>query len=563
VTDRGLVAWRPPVGADPSALRLLSSKLGVSNLMARILHARGLGDPGRAARFLDPRLSDLPKPTAMAGIELAVDRLVRAVERRERIAVYGDYDADGLTSTAVALLSLRTLGLDVEPWLANRFEHGYGVAPAGVDEMARDGRTLLLALDCGTTDHEALARARDLGLDVVVVDHHAPSGGLPPALAVINPFQERCEFPDKGLASVGLTFYLMAALKTRLSASLDLHELLDLVAVGTVADVAPLVGANRILVHRGLARINSRPRPGLAALCGLSDQPSRASAATIGFQLGPRINAAGRLGHAGPALDLLLAASDSEASPLARTLDELSQRRRAIQDHVADEAEAEAREQVARGHAAIVVSGAGWHQGVIGIVASRLCEQHWRPAAVVSVEGSQGKASARAPAGIDLHEALQECSRFLDRFGGHAGAAGFSLAVADLDAFHSALDRAVERQLGGASLGREICTDAEVVESELHLATAAEIAKLEPFGEANPEPVLLVRGLRPVTVREVRGGHISGVLELGRTQVKVFGPNMGGTWPAGADRIDVLCFLRRDAFRGDERVELRLLDVKA
>lgn len=518
--------------------------------------------PAAAERFLRPRLAHLPSPTSMAGMKEAVARLARAVRDRERIAVFGDYDADGITSSALALTCLRQLGLDARCWLADRFDHGYGLSPGAVEQIAGDGRSLLLVLDCGTSDHEALALARERGVDAVVVDHHPPSGKLPQAEALVNPLQERCEFPDKGMATVGLAFYLMGALRTELSAPIDVRKLLDLVAVGTVADVAPLEGVNRILVRRGLERLDRAPRPGLASLCAVSGVKRPTTARAIGFRLGPRINAAGRLGKPEAALDLLMADDSHTSLRLAQTLDQYSKERRAIQDRVTGVALPQAREQAGAGRAMILVGQEGWHQGVVGIVASRLCEEVNLPAAVVSFEGEIGRGSARSPAGLDLHEVLLACAEQLERFGGHAAAAGFMVRRDRFDELHQAMDRAVRQQLQGRELPNEIQVDVRAADQDLSLRTVEDLAQLGPFGQANPEPVLLLEKVQGTNLRQVGDGHLSLGIVCGLATIKAFWPQAAGRWPSGADRVDVLGSLRLDAFRGREQVELLILDVR-
>ncbi len=554
--------WRLPHAADPSAVGALSTALDIGPLAARILLARGYDTPTIASRFLRPLLSELPTPESMAGMSTAVERLARAVREGEKVAVFGDYDADGVTATALIVHVLRSLEVETTYRLADRFEHGYGLPPVVVEEIARSGHTLLVVVDCGTSDIESLERARQLGLDAMIVDHHPPGEELPSVVAMVNPLRKDCEFGDKGMASVGLAFYLMASLRTHLGAPIDVRSLLDLVALGTVADVAPLVGINRILVKHGLERMSSDPRPGLAALFAVTGASKPATSRTIGYQFGPRINVAGRLGKPDPALELLLTEDPEEALELAQRLDGLSAERRTIQDLVTEVALPRARAQIEEGHSMVLVGRDGWHQGVVGIVAARLCDELHCPAAVVSFDGAEGRASARAPAGLDLHEVLSRCASVLERFGGHAAAAGFTVTQDRMRDLHDALDSAVEEQLRGEALIRELVVDATGTAEDLTLQTLEDVERLGPFGALNPEPIIYLERMRPLTIREVRGGHISGQLGCWGKSTKVFGPCMGADWPREPERLDVLCHLRLDSFRGANKLELQLVDVR-
>jgi single-stranded-DNA-specific exonuclease len=544
-------------------LERLTGALGVSRLTARVLAVRGLADPDEAQRFLEPRLDELPIPTDLAGLEPALSRLARAVRSSERVAVFGDYDADGVTAAAVAVEVLASLGLDVKPWLANRFEWGYGMPPAVIDQIVDEGRTLALVVDCGTSDVDALQRARERGLDVIVVDHHPPTADLPLVVALINPHREGCGFLDKGLASVGLVFYLMAALRTRLEADLDLRAVLDLVAIGTIADVAPMTRANRTLVRKGLERLGRRARPGIDALLASARITSQPTAEAVAFKLGPRINAAGRLGNPTLALDLLLARDAKAAGAAAAALGRLSRERRLIQEQILAAAEPEALRQAAAGVSAILVAGEGWHQGVIGVVAARFCDDFGMPAGVVGVVDGVGHGSLRAPPGYDLHRALAACEAHLTRSGGHAAAAGFMVKASELEPFAASFRRAIEAQRSDP--GAEpapLSIDALLEPADLTLTAVVELERLGPFGPGNLEPVLAFRGARVVSSSSRKGGHLGLRLDCGGTQVEAFGPAMSTDWPADAASLDVAFHLHRNSYRGIEYVELRLVDLR-
>jgi len=406
-------------------------------LTARLLVARGIAEAELAARFLAPRLADLRPPDGVADLPRALDRLTAALAAGETIAVFGDYDVDGVTTAAILTSALRAFGGKVVARAASRHA-GYGLGVADVERFAADGCRLLVTGDCGTSDHEALIAARARGVDVIVIDHHELPAGESAAYALVNSRRPDDAFPFKGLASCGVAFYLAAALRRRLASAFDPRDLLDLVALGTIADLVPLVAENRILVAAGLQRLSERKRPGLAALAARAELTGqRISAHDAAFRLTPRLNAAGRLGEAQLALDLLLA-GDADAERLAGELDDQNTERQRVQELVWKEALAQATLQVEESAAAIVVGAEGWHAGVVGIIAARLVDRFARPAIAVGFRDGDGRGSARTVAGVNLFDALARCAENLTRFGGHAGAAGMSLAIGSLDSFRAA-----------------------------------------------------------------------------------------------------------------------------
>ena len=400
-----------------------------------MLVARGLGDPETAAHFLQDALADLPDPFLMRGMRPAVERLLRAVCTQELVTLYGDYDVDGVCSTALMSLFLEACGASVATSIPHRIRDGYGLNRAAAERIAQDGSRVLVTLDCGITAAAEVGRARDLGLDVVVVDHHTVPATLPPALAVLNPHQEGCGYPTRHLCAAGVAFMLCMGLRRALREAghfqtrpePNLKALLDLVALATVADVVPLTGANRVLVKHGLVALSRAERPGVRALkeaAGLKPE-ELVTAGLVGFRLGPRINAAGRLDDAALGLRLLRAASLEEARPLAHALDVANQERQLIEHRILGAALVQAESQAgARG---LVLWGEDWHAGVVGIVAARVVERVHRPTVVVAVEAGVGKGSARSIERFHLVEALDSCAAHLLRYGGHRAAAGVTV----------------------------------------------------------------------------------------------------------------------------------------
>jgi len=553
--------------ADWARARTLGSALSISPVTAQLLINRGFADPDRARRFLQPRLAELRRPDgaeAMAGFAVAVERLARALAAAETIGVFGDYDVDGVTSCALLASFLGDAGGRVVARVARR-DAGYGF---GVDDAARfadAGCAVVVTCDCGTSDHDALAAARARGIDVIIVDHHQVPERDPEALALINPHQPSCRFPFKGLASVGVAFYLAAALRTRLRAAgrtslPDPRALVDLVAVGTIADLAPLTDENRILVHHGIARLREAPRPGLAALArvaGLDDGTMRG--VDISLKLAPRLNAPGRLGDAAPALALLMAdASNAEAR--AAACEAANVERRAVQDRVAVEAMQQAEAQT---DPVIVVAGAGWHAGVVGIVAAKLVDRFARPSVVIALDaaGRVGVGSARTVGGFHLHRALVGCADLLVRYGGHAAAAGLTVEAQHLGELRTRLSSAAREAFGGEVPAAILGVDAEIALDAVDELLAEEVGRLEPFGVGNPEPVLAARGVTLERARVVGENHLQVTLRDGLHARDGIGFRLADRDPGAGSLVRAAFVPEVDTFRGVRRVRVRLRDL--
>ncbi len=558
---------------DFATVRRLETALRVRPATARCLAGRGVGQPEDAQRYLEPRLGALRPPAGLAGFTTAVERLAQAVHRGERVGIFGDYDVDGVTTAALLTSFLAALGVDVVTRVARR-DAGYGFGEADAGHFVAQGCGLIITGDCGTSDHVAVGAARAAGVDVVVVDHHTvpAAGEAHPATALVNPLRHDSTFPFRGLASVGLAFYLVAALRTHLDekgffarrgiARPDVRELLDLVALGTIADLVPLRGENRILARFGIERLASAPRPGVAALLRVSqvDPGQPINERTIAWKLAPRLNAPGRLGDADPALRLLLA-TPAEAEARAAALDEANTARRGVQDRVLEEALA-AIERGGEPGPAIGVAGRGWAPGVVGIVAAKLVDLYRRPAFVVAVdaETGTGRGSARSAGGVDLYQAMAACAPRLIRFGGHAAAAGLTVDEGQVGALRDELCAAVAAQLAGRPLQvDEGGCDAEVRLDEVDEHLAAELNALAPFGQGNGAPLLLARGLRVRASRRVGdGSHLKLELEDGGQSLGAIGFGLGELDPGVGARIDVGFTPAVSTWRGAQRVELEL-----
>jgi single-stranded-DNA-specific exonuclease len=547
----------PPPGDEAQRLGRV---LGLTTTVAEWLRLRGHGDSDATRRFLDPKLAHLSAPDGMADRALAADRLASALGRGERIAVFGDYDCDGITSAAIMTEVLRELGGEVVPLLASRFDGGYGVSAAACERILATGAKTLVTCDCGSSDHASLAMLRSRGVDTIVIDHHLVPDEPLPAIAFLNPHRPDCGFAYKGLASCGLALNLGAALRASMGKALDLRKWLDLVAIGTIADVAPLDGDNRALVRAGLGALGAVTRPGLRALAELAkmDASSPLSARDVAFRFAPRINAPGRLGPPDLALELLLARSEESARQLAASVEGLSDRRRALQEAMTEEAVVEIEQGGYAERAAIVIGREGWSAGIVGIVAGRLADRFARPVVVVGFEGGVGRGSVRGPKGSRLHAALSSIpSGLLDRFGGHQAAAGLEVRLDRLGDLREAFERAIEAQGPPESAGE--LSDLVRLAAEDDLGrVVVDLERLEPCGMGNPAPMMVVEA-RVVEAREVRGGHLKLDLSLpsGR-RVGGFGISMGKLATGLSGAVTVVGELRRDTYRGGGAVEIRL-----
>jgi single-stranded-DNA-specific exonuclease len=552
-------AFREHAGAVALSL---SKTLSVSITVAAWLVKRGIVDPAVASRFLEPKLAELSSPDGMVDRKAAASRIARALRDREPICVFGDYDCDGMTAAAVMTEVLSAFGGRVTAFVASRFEGGYGVSPAAVERVLASSARLLVTCDCGSSDHASLARLRAHGVDVVVIDHHLVPAEPLPALAFLNPHRPECGFPYKGLASCGLALSVGAALRAELGRAYGLRPLLDLVAIGTIADVAPLTGDNRALVRAGLKVLERAERPGLRALMDLAgiDRGSPLTGQDVAFRIAPRLNAPGRLGSPEPALRLLLERDPDRARELAAEIEQMSLERRAVQDRMLDEALAEIDAQGYRDAPAIVLGREGWNHGIVGIVAGRLADRYARPVIVIGFTEGRGRGSVRGPRGFPLYDALGDASHTMVRFGGHQAAAGLELELARLPELRSAFIEAVKRRSvapGADSLSLDGVSFLSPDEDPSRVLD--DLTRLEPCGEGNPSPELVVRG-KVLMARAVSGGHLKLELELGGRghRISGFGVAMGHLAEELAAEVVVSGALRRDTYRGGGAVELKI-----
>ena len=507
--------WRCREGEFPADLiRGLADRLNVSSTAARLLCLRGYDDTESADQFLNGRLAALPDPFSLKGMAEAVTRLVSAVESREKILIHGDYDVDGISATALLVEFLSEIGAEVGYHIPLRLKDGYGLSAEAFDKAAAQDVGLVVSVDCGVTAVEEAGVARNYGIDLIVTDHHQPPDVLPEALAIINPHLPDCPFPDKNLAGVGVAFFLAIGLRKALrdkgyfdasNPEPDVRHLLDLVALGTIADVVPLNGVNRLLTRVGLQVLNGGERPGCKALqqvAGIRD----IDAGAVGFKLGPRLNAAGRIEDAALGVRLLLSTDRDESAEIAALLDGFNRDRQNLEARTLRQAE-KAVADLDDGKRSIVLADPDWHPGVIGIVASRLVERYYRPTVLLAVDGEQAKGSGRSTRDIHLYKALQACDEILNGYGGHAAAAGLSVDTVSIDAFHDCLEGAVAGQCPKITLPF-IEYDGDVLLEELTVKTLNELEFLAPYGMGNPSPVFAARGVAVLGVKVVGESHL-------------------------------------------------------
>ncbi|MDD2852070.1 MAG: single-stranded-DNA-specific exonuclease RecJ [Desulfuromonadaceae bacterium] len=509
--------WRLKSADDKKSLELAAT-LGIPAAVARVLSGRGIVTGDIAERFLFPSLSSLYDPFILKGMQAAVDRVLRAHITVEKICIYGDYDVDGISGTALLVSFLRQVGCNCSYFIPNRFDDGYGLSKGAIERIIDEGATLIISVDCGITSVNEAAFCRQAGVDLIIIDHHVPGDIVPEAAAVVNPLQPDCSYPFKSLAGVGVAFNLLIALRSSMrSARLfstgdepDLRNWLDLVALGTIADVVPLVDQNRIYVSYGLKRLENSFRPGITSLKKVAGIKDTVSCGQVGFRLAPRLNAAGRIESAVPGVELLLGTSMDECSLIAEELDSANAERQAIERAIFEQAVAMIEGDGAYpSRRSIVLASPDWHQGVVGIVASRLVERYHRPTILIAID-DQGyaKGSGRSIPGFHLLEALEPCRPYLERFGGHRYAAGVGLNAVNIDRFSESFEAEACRIITDADLVPLLDIDAVVSPAELDLDFTTELSRLEPFGAGNPEPVLMMRGVTVVERRVVGDGHL-------------------------------------------------------
>lgn len=560
--------WIIPTVSLESVARLQKGQ-DISPLMARLLLLRGVEQTEQIKPFLNPSLSGLHSPFLMAGMKEAVERLGQAVERHEKILIYGDYDVDGTMAVVVLLTALRSLGAEVETYVPHRLTDGYGMRVPVIEKAAADGVRVVLSVDTGIREHEVIARAHELGVDAIVTDHHQPDSQLPAALAVLNPKRADCAYPEKNLAGVGVAFKLTQALWARLRPVLSektLASYLKIVAIGTIADVVPLLGENRIIARYGLAGLAEPSHAGLQALLEVAGMNGKApSAGDVAFRLAPRINAAGRMENARNVIELFTTADPARSRRIAERLNNLNQQRQRTEEQIFKEVmEIFEREPERAARYSLVFSGEGWHRGVIGIVAQRVAERYHRPTLVIGVEQGVGQGSGRSIPRFNLLKALSRSSDLFERFGGHSQAAGFTLPAERIGELGRRLETFARAVLTPEDLEPVLRVDAEVSLEAIDNAFYEGLKALEPFGLGNPAPVFCARDLLlDDTPRILKDKHLKlRVRERGRVFDALMWRGVGKV-PALArgQKVEAAFTVEENVFQDRTNLQLILKDL--
>jgi single-stranded-DNA-specific exonuclease len=563
------------VPSDAADVAATAAALGVPPVIARLLCQRGLGDLERAQAFLHPDIARLHDPLLLTGVREAVQRIMRAAANHERIVIHGDYDVDGITSTVMLRRGIEMVGGDVGHFVPDRHRDGYGLQPATIERLHAEGARLIVSVDCGIRATEAARRARDLGVDLIITDHHEPEAELPPALAVLNPKRADCAYPDKNLAGVGVALKLVQALMIESGRGAEaLPHFLKIAAIGTLADVVPLVGENRIIARVGLAALSRGPNgTGLEALlqeCGLAAKIL--DSFHVGFIMAPRLNAAGRMGSADAALDLLLLrgrddATRAAAAVLARQLSDENTRRQAEEAAIVAEAKhiVEGDPDVG-GHNLLLVSGDGWHRGVIGIVASKLSESYHKPSLVLSVADGIAHGSGRSIAGFDLLEALESCRDVFLKFGGHRQAAGVTLEAARIPELRKRLTGWANDRLSPNDLMPRLRIDSPLGLREISTDVLVGLTNLGPFGAGNPKPVFRAGPIDLVNPpRRMKERHLSMLVRQDGRSFRAVAWRAAEREPylnANPSGLELAYSLDQGEYRGEKTTELVVADVR-
>ncbi|MCL7979423.1 MAG: single-stranded-DNA-specific exonuclease RecJ [marine benthic group bacterium] len=562
--------WRPAPAMPLERVESLAARLQCPPAFARLLLSRGLTEASEIRGFLAPRLHDLHDPYLLPDMELAVRRVESAIAKGEKVLVHGDYDADGMSATALLTLALRRAGADVESFVPHRTRDGYDLSEAGLVRAARIGASLIVTADCGVTAVDAVARARRQGRDVVVTDHHRPGDRMPAALAVVNPMRPDNRYPFRPLAGVGVAFKLVQALFDRAGIpDAEANQHLDLVAIGTVADQMPLQDENRILVKAGLRALARSRKPGVRALlekAGVTGSES-IGAEQISYRLGPRLNSVGRMGSADSGLQLLVTEDPREAERLAGFLDRRNSERRLADQRVYAEVETLVAERFDPDEdRAVVVWGDNWHPGVIGIVASRIVDATRRPAIVVSFDGEIGRGSGRSVGGFELHAALEQLSSQLERYGGHRMAAGLSIRRERMQSFADRFLEIASREIGPEPAVEAVAVDVEIAVSEVDRDLMTWLERAGPFGEGNPAPVFVSRAVRLRQNQAVGpgGAHLRFLIEQQGERLEGIGFGAGSRRSEAEETgtVDVAYRLEENQWNGRRRIQAQLVDFR-
>ncbi|MGM0415589.1 MAG: single-stranded-DNA-specific exonuclease RecJ [Thermodesulfobacteriota bacterium] len=542
---------------------------GISSLQTQLLALRGIDSALQAHAFVNARLKELPDPLLLPDMGVAVDRLLYAIRNGERIAVHGDYDVDGVSATSVLYLALERAGAKVTYHIPLRLEEGYGLSAAALREDATAGVKVVVSVDCGISAMNEAALARECGIDLIVTDHHQPGDSLPDVYACVNPWLKSSEFPYKPLCGAGVAFMLVVALygalrrQDKVPDGFDIRTLLDLVTLGTVADLVPLTGVNRILVRTGLPLLEEDYRPGITKLREVAGV-DKVSAGVVGFRLAPRLNAAGRLAAAARGVELLLSNDKQVAQNIATELDQCNRERQEIEEGTLLHAVARIEKELGNSHRSIVLADSSWHPGVIGIVASRLVEKFNRPVILIAIdpESGMGKGSGRSVQGLNLYHALKHCSEWMEGYGGHEFAAGLSIESRNVVPFAQAFESYACQSLSPEQLIPRVTYDLELPLDDISAKLHDELQALAPFGMGNPEPVFLCRNLKVQQAGVVGNNHLRFRVQQGGYSLACIAFGLASKLEMLQGRVDILFQIDTNTWQGRTSLQLKVKDIR-
>ena len=541
----------------------LQEKYKLNRLLSTLLTNRGIIEEAEITKFLNPKRSDFYDPFGMPDMEKAVERILKAIENKEQIIIYGDYDVDGITSVTVLKSFLEERGIQVNVYIPNRLNEGYGLNKTAMEEIAKQGNKLMITVDCGITAVDEVEYAKTFGIETIVTDHHEPAEELPKAIAVVDAKRKDNKYECRNLAGVGVVFKLIQALSIKLG--LDQKEYLkylDIVCVGTISDIVPLTDENRVIVKLGLKLVEQTKNLGLKEIlqsCGYS----KINSTTISFGVAPRINACGRMGHQEEALNLLLSKEENEVKELTQKINEYNKTRQEIEKNIYNEAVEQIEKEGLDTKNTIVVSGKGWHHGVIGIVSSKITELYFKPSILLCEEDGECKGSGRSIPGFDLHEALMECNDTIDKFGGHAMAVGININKEKVEEFKEEFEKiAKEKEVD--KIIPILNLDAEIKLDDVNKEMVDSLKELEPFGEDNKMPIFAFRNLKIDSIRSLSDGkHLRLSVKDNKNIINAIGFNMGtlvDTYRIG-DRVDIAGNLEINSFNGVDSIQINIKDI--
>ncbi len=550
--------------SDENVVKQIREKHNISELLATVLANRGIVEDKTIEAFLNPTRNDFHNPYLMPDMELAVNRIIKAIEKKEKTIIYGDYDVDGITSITVLSKFLKECGLETGYYIPNRLNEGYGLNKEAIKKIAEKGYKLIITVDCGISGTEEVAYAYELGMEVIITDHHEPLEVLPKAVAVIDCKRKDNQYPFNSLAGVGVAFKLIQAIGIKLGLEEKSYlKYLDIVCIGTISDIVPLIDENRVIAKLGLKLVEVTKSPGLRALLNVAGYQEVNSNA-VSFGIAPRINACGRMGHEIDALKLFLTENIVEANSITNTLNQYNKERQDIEKKIFTEAITKIEEEGLDKNNVIVLGHEGWHHGVIGIVASKITDLYFKPSILICFEGEEGKGSGRSIPGFDLHAALCKSNKYLEKYGGHEMAVGLSVKKSNFSKFTEMFEK-IAKEAHTEEIVSFIHIDKEIHLKDITIENVNSLKLLEPFGEANKTPIFIYKNLKINSIRALsEGRHLKLTLKDGNSMINAIGFNMGKyaeEYLIG-DKIDIIGILEINSYNGTEYIQINMKDIR-